>query len=233
MLGLRNEILSTTSFGPRAHLEGVNIPPGLKLPPLDLVRLEAEQLPECQRDGIGSIRAVFYSQKRGIVTGDNDDRPLPEPLAWNTSFPNLFKFSYFAHTQDVPVELLEPVIFTLKMFIRVLEESTEDQLRAIGHYLPNQDAKKANYVMLANSRFKLCQHLMKSVIDRPAEAMPYFEAAVQADQLNMGKATKAPWLANPLLWTQYCEARTLAGVFTDETKVALEHALMAMDSPKV
>lgn len=34
-----------------------------------------------------------------------------------------------------------------------------------------------------------------------------------------------------MLWIQYSEALSLAGVFTEETKVALEHALEVVDSP--
>jgi len=131
----------------------------------------------------------------------------------------------------VPVDLREPVVFGLQMFIRVLEESSEKQLRAIGHYLPHQDAQKANYFMLSNARFKLCRHLMNPMIDRPSETLPYFEAAIEADRRRTGKSNRAPWLLNPMLWIQYSEALTLAGVFTEETKVALEHALEVVDSP--
>lgn len=37
------------------------------------------------------------------------------------------------------------------MFVRVLTESTEKELRAIGHYLPNQTAGNASYYMVRPS----------------------------------------------------------------------------------
>lgn len=43
MLGLRNQILSSATFEPRAHLEGTDLPAGFRLPSLDIVRLEAAQ----------------------------------------------------------------------------------------------------------------------------------------------------------------------------------------------
>lgn len=48
----------------------------------------------------------------------------------------------------VPFELLEAVIFALGMFARVLTESEESQLRAMGHILPHQKAEDALYFMV-------------------------------------------------------------------------------------
>lgn len=44
--------------------------------------------------------------------------------------------------------MLEPVVFALEMFIRVLQECSEQQLRVIGHVLPNQTLEKAQYFMV-------------------------------------------------------------------------------------
>lgn len=49
---------------------------------------------------------------------------------------------------SVPFELLEAVIFALGMFIRVLTEGEESQLRAMGHILPHQRAEDALYFMV-------------------------------------------------------------------------------------
>ena len=46
---------------------------------------------------------------------------------------------------------MEDVIWTLEMFVRVLTESTEKQLRDVGHYLPKQKAEVANYFMVSAS----------------------------------------------------------------------------------
>ena len=48
----------------------------------------------------------------------------------------------------VPYELLEAVIFALAMFVRVLTEGEENQLRTMGHILPHQKAEDALYFMV-------------------------------------------------------------------------------------
>ena len=48
----------------------------------------------------------------------------------------------------VPIELLESVIFALDMFVRVLIEGEETQLRIMGHIFPHQKAKDASYLMV-------------------------------------------------------------------------------------
>ena len=48
----------------------------------------------------------------------------------------------------VPEHMLEPVVFALEQFIRVLTECPERQLRVIGHVLPHQTLEAAQYVMV-------------------------------------------------------------------------------------
>ena len=46
------------------------------------------------------------------------------------------------------MDLLEDVIWTLEMLIRVLIESTEEQLRGVGYYSPKQTAEVGSYVLV-------------------------------------------------------------------------------------
>ncbi|TFK74988.1 hypothetical protein BDN72DRAFT_603022 [Pluteus cervinus] len=95
--------------------------------------------------------------------------------------PSLFKWSWFVHASDVPEDLLEPCIFALKMFLRLLEESPEQILRASGYYLPGQDPATVNHTLTANCRMKVTFALMNSKIDRPAEAAPCLKKSIEAE----------------------------------------------------
>ncbi|TCD67331.1 hypothetical protein EIP91_000252 [Steccherinum ochraceum] len=228
MLARQKDIQRQPVFQPRAHLEGVKLPNGFKLPAMESVRREAKLLPEMRVNGPGEIRAMWFKDGQ-ISTGGRQPEPLPEPLAWNTSLPNLFKFSYFTHVEDVPADLVEDVIFILKMFVRVLTESTEKQLRDIGHYLPHQKAEVAQYFMLANTRFKLVTHLMNYEIDRPEEALDHLKAGAQADinQLRSKGIREDPIENNPYLYSLYSSALTFTNKFDKETKEMLEKVLKA------
>ena len=84
-----------------------------------------------------------------------------DALGYHSNCDALFWFSYLVDPPDgsscvrtgskptnldsgslVPDEMLEHVIFALKMFIRVFEECSDNALRAIGHKIP-QDPEKA------------------------------------------------------------------------------------------
>ncbi|THH31046.1 hypothetical protein EUX98_g3139 [Antrodiella citrinella] len=225
MLGRQQDILRAASFEPRAHLEGIDLPKGFTLPSLAAVREESQQLAELKITGLGDV-LTYYRGSDGV---GRPPKPLPEPLCWNTRLPKLFKFSYFTQCGDVPVDLLEDVIFILKMFVRVLTESTEQQLREIGHYLPHQKAEVAGYFMLSNTRYKLITHLMNANIDRPEEALPQLEAAAHEHLQRLRKTGSRddPVRANPLLYHIYASALTFTNQFNKKTKDMLEAVLKA------
>lgn len=50
-------------------------------------------------------------------------------------------------------DLLEDCIFTLKMLIRVLQETSESVLRNVGHYCPDQEPDFARYFMVKTSYY--------------------------------------------------------------------------------
>ena len=177
---------------PKAHLQGIRVPQD-KIPPIQNVLSDAERLPELLQQGPGEIGLINMQLGGKRVV-------LSEPLAYNSMLPNLFKYSYFVRVEDGPFvsrvstpissnsypspyvvleDILEECIWALRMFIRGLEEGTEEQLRTIGHILAHQEAKSAKYFMvrffgaymrlvylknttyqLGNARQKLCHHLM-------------------------------------------------------------------------
>lgn len=77
--------------------------------------------------------------------------------------------------------MLEAVVFALEMFIRVMTECSERQLRAMGHVLANQTLETAQYFMVrgrlvavvhdadtrfqrSNARYKLATHLLYVIL---------------------------------------------------------------------
>lgn len=51
-----------------------------------------------RKKGPPQLRTVFV--KEGKTTVLNPDGALAEPIAWNTSMPNLFRFAYFVKVED-------------------------------------------------------------------------------------------------------------------------------------
>ncbi|TFK74991.1 hypothetical protein BDN72DRAFT_603689 [Pluteus cervinus] len=143
--------------------------------------------------------------------------------------PGLFKWSYFVHSSDVPEDLLEPCIFSLKMFLRLLEESSEHILRAMGHYLPGQNPAVANYTMTANCRMKIIDALMNPKINRPVEATPFLKKSIEADTKKLAKEGLQAWMVNPGLFEAYGEA--LMATDLREAKLQLEKALVGAEGP--
>ncbi|KAI0060082.1 hypothetical protein BV25DRAFT_1828173 [Artomyces pyxidatus] len=229
MLGLRNEILQQGTFAPRAHLEGIDLPKNFQLPSLQKVGQDAVKLAKIKREGgpeeIQSVFMTSTAKTRGKGI------PMTEPERYNVLLPDLFRFGYFAHTSDVPDSLLEDVIFVLKMFIRVMEESSEDQLRAMGHILPNQKLEVGKYFILTNARYKLCVHLLKPKIDRPREAIPFLKISVETDSERLTAKGKVPWVENPFLFSLYAEALVFAGEYA-EAKPMLGRVLEAAERKK-
>ncbi|KAI0798244.1 hypothetical protein C8Q75DRAFT_741096 [Abortiporus biennis] len=229
MLGLRDEITRQATFAPRAHLEGINLPSTFKLPTLSAVRQDIALRASLNNSDFKDTRAVYVGKLGAHPTGVG--ATLQDPLGYNMALPNLFKFAYFTHVEDVPDEFLEDVIWGLQMFIRVLTECSEEELRAVGHYLPHQEAKLAGYFMISNSRYKLCRHLLNPKIDSPQEALPILRAAVDehVKRLRDLKIRRAPWLENPGLYSLLGDALVSTGEYTEETKLILEHVLQAVE----
>ncbi|KAI0053520.1 hypothetical protein FA95DRAFT_1481533 [Auriscalpium vulgare] len=231
-LALRSEILKHTAFAPRAHLEGIELPSSFKLPSLTEVSADISQLAKIQREGgPEEIRSLFVSSKPGAPPPGRGEA-MSEPMRYNVLLANLFRFSYFARSTDVPDSILEPVIFALKMFIRVMEEGTEQQLRGMGHILPNQTLEFGKYFILSNARYKVITHLLHPDIDRADEALPYLTAAMEADMARKGMETRTPWVENPFLWWRYGDALVWTGEYAD-AKPVLENVLAACSAQKI
>lgn len=206
---------------PKAHLQGIRVPQD-KIPPIQNVLSDAERLPDLLQQGPGEIGLINMQLGGKRVV-------LSEPLAYNSMLPNLFKYSYFVRVEDVLEDILEECIWALRMFIRGLEESTEEQLRTIGHILAHQESKSAKYFMLGNARQKLCHYLMSPNIDRPDEAIPFLKASLAADIDKLGTEEKV-WKANLGLFGTLGHAQALAGIHGDDTKAMLQRVLRQIPS---
>ncbi|VDC07653.1 unnamed protein product [Peniophora sp. CBMAI 1063] len=165
-----------------------------------------------------------------------------EAIRYNVQLPNLFKFAYYTLTEDVPDDILEPVIFALSMFIREIEEESDEQLRAIGHLLPHQKDKATifavKYILLANARMKICNHLMNPKVNRPEETIPHLKKAIEHDAQRMKTKNERGkgWEVNPPLWARYGDALFLTGEYK-EAKTVFERVLQGtnvqVDNPAV
>ncbi|GBE89835.1 hypothetical protein SCP_1701600 [Sparassis crispa] len=157
---------------------------------------------------------------------------IRHPLEWNTALPNLLKWSYYVHVPDVPPDMVEDVISTLKILVPVFQKCSTREIKAMGFLPSDQPVEVAHYLLLYNSRQKLCQYLLLPEIDRPSEALPYLEWLVENDTYFHRGSGNVPWLENPSLYSMYANALVLSGVFTAKTKVALEHVLEAADQSR-
>ncbi|KAJ4468366.1 hypothetical protein C8J55DRAFT_564866 [Lentinula edodes] len=139
----------------RAKLEGIDIPVGFRLPELEMVLKDAAEVTTIMRSPPPPTEGRTRSgESIGI---------LPDALVYNTSLPQLFKFSYFCEVEDVPLEILPECIWALEWFIRALTDGLELQLRTFGHILPHQSANQARYFMSSNVQFKAASHLLNKL----------------------------------------------------------------------
>ncbi|KAK0467212.1 uncharacterized protein EV420DRAFT_1636240 [Desarmillaria tabescens] len=210
---------SSTVKEPRAHLEGHDLPADFKLPDLALVREEAAYVQELMRKP--EPEAILGRNSQGQDVGI-----LPTALIYNTILPNLFQFSYFCNVVDVPSDILLQCVWALEWFIRALKECSEDQLRSVGHILPNQQGEMADfarYFALSNARNKVAHHLLGPQIDRPIEALRHSREAVQTDEKRCVESTGISNVAklNPVLYGNYAVSLARARTDDKEAKKAL------------
>ncbi|TCD64193.1 hypothetical protein EIP91_004426 [Steccherinum ochraceum] len=207
MLGRQHEIVHEASFHPRVEIKGVDLGPSFKLPSLNEV-----------------FRQVVQVAEDGQVS-----EPVPEPAGWVLLLGNLLMFSFGAHTDDVPVDLIEDTIFVLQILVHVLSASIDQHIRPISqrilHCNPNPDL---NYIMEVNARYHLTDLLMKSSIDRPLHALPHFRAIERANTAKMEAEGRRDdqYEHNLFFYSGYSAALTFTGHFSANTKEMLERVLM-------
>ncbi|KAF8656079.1 hypothetical protein AX16_002779 [Volvariella volvacea WC 439] len=99
---------------------------------------------------------------------------IPEDVSLRTDVNILYLFSNYCHVQDVPDDLLEPVIWALKAELCTLMESPE-------YGCAGSDEESGKTTMYINVMTKLARHLMKSRISRHKEAIPYLKECIKLD----------------------------------------------------
>ncbi|KAJ3538100.1 hypothetical protein NM688_g6568 [Phlebia brevispora] len=277
MVGRQDALLQAPTSPLRANIEGVGgLPEWFRLPSVEDVRKDVEQLETyLATDGPATDRAALASAETSeAVTSHRADvwtnhavtGMSAERWQWSEGTPeldNLFLFARFCNPSDVPKDLMEPVIWALKIAHRMISECADEQL---GEYAAHADTFRSYYVRLfkypidhavliyfsavlqrttklTNARIKLNKLLLNPSIDRPSEAIPYLEAAVEHDarRLQAGKGPQSasvedqrqyrdrPWMCSPILYVFYSHARALSGLFDDRTKAALQHTIDACD----
>ncbi|KAJ7770689.1 hypothetical protein B0H16DRAFT_1685922 [Mycena metata] len=217
---------SESTHAPRAHLDGLIIPPGFTLPSLASVRTDAVEAKEMQEqpEDYEDV-ALFYPNARGVeLVAQALPMHLRLALIFNNKLPNLFRFSYFVLDQDVPEDVKDACIWALSMFIRIMEECPESILRAQGHVRPGNDYKKSRSITLLNARGKITSHLLHA--DRAREAITYAKAMVD-EELTRGDDM---WMQNPMPFELYGEALVLSRADDQEAAKTLRRAMRGIES---
>ncbi|KAJ6469410.1 hypothetical protein C8R45DRAFT_908821 [Mycena sanguinolenta] len=189
---------------PRAHLDGFNLPKDFSLPALTSVRADAVRSREIRK------RPEDYKNVPLFPPGSPANKePLPMHLKLALIFSahpglsNLFGFSYYARTADVPEDLVDDCIWTLSLFVNIVEECSEAVLRATGIVSADEDYDVFRYITLVNARVKLVSHLLDH--DRAKEAVPFAKAVVEED---CSRGISEIWLQNPCaLYISYSAAQ--------------------------
>ncbi|KAJ7064718.1 hypothetical protein C8F01DRAFT_1127849 [Mycena amicta] len=192
---------------PRAHLDGFELPNNFVLPRLEAVRADAERSLD-MRDNPSTYEDIvlfFPPSNPASVVASKQPLAMHLKLAliFNLQVSNLFRFAYFARTEDVPDDILDECIWALGLFIRIMEECTEAVLRALGHVKGNNDYKQSKYLSLLNARSKIIVHLDR--LNRYQDALPYAKAAMD-DECTRGEEM---WLKNPMVFEMYGEVLVL------------------------
>ncbi|TFK75028.1 hypothetical protein BDN72DRAFT_955366 [Pluteus cervinus] len=209
---------------PRAHLEGLELNANFQLPDLQSVRDEVVLIPEALNSPLEQFKGMTITNGGDCTTSLDDPS---RPVVCNIMLPALFRWSYFVHSSDIPEDLLEPCLFSLKMFLRLLEEAPEKILYALAYYHTGQDTEAVNYALVANCRMKILCALTR--LNRPAEAAPFLEKWVEVDTEKLAKEGKQAWMVNPVLFAHYGES--LMTTDLREAKLQLEKALAGAEGP--
>ncbi|KAJ6608249.1 hypothetical protein B0H10DRAFT_2068783 [Mycena sp. CBHHK59/15] len=195
---------------PRARLDGLDLGRKFVLPSLELVRADAVRSREMKTHPDDFKKATIS------FDGGRERGGLPLPLIFNSLLPSLFKFSYFVQVEDVPADIMEDCIWALSLFIRVMEECSEEVLRTIGHVKAGNDYRRSKYFSLINARGKIVLHLLQVGLSRPRDALPYAKAM--------------SWLLNPMPFEVYGEALVLTRTDDEEALKALKRAMLGITS---
>ncbi|KAK7059745.1 MYND-type domain-containing protein [Favolaschia claudopus] len=211
---------------PRAHLDGINLPKDFPVPTLKQVREDAVEAKQMQQHPEEYEDIVFMFPPGSPANQETLPKHLKLGLVFNNLLPGLFKFSYFVAEGDVPEDVVSDCIWALSLFIRVMEECSENVLRAAGHVKKNNDFKMSRYITLINARAKIVSHLIKS--KRVEEAVPYAKAIVDEEYSRGADA----WLENPMPFMVYGETLLLSRLDDHEAVKMLRRAMLGVESDK-
>ncbi|KAF8659834.1 hypothetical protein AX16_001719 [Volvariella volvacea WC 439] len=234
----QNSGLVRAIVAPRIQFHGsVAIPPHVKLPPLEDVRREVKELPAIIKEGPHAGINVLVSG-----TTEKIFENAPAALAFNTQLPNLFRFAYLVDVRDVPEDLFKPIIWALKMSLRVLTKPqrrcsvvlvtirltktpTKPIISWCEFYAEIQDFHSLNNIQTTDTRIKLASHLMNPCVNKPVEAIPYLKECIDADteRYKRFKSGVNPWMEHPVLFHHYGEALIHSSL--TEAKTIFEKAL--------
>ncbi|KAF7338746.1 hypothetical protein MSAN_02197000 [Mycena sanguinolenta] len=209
---------------PRAHLDGVNIRKDFSLPALSSVRADAVRSREMRKrpEELENVTLMFPAG--GSANKESLPKHLRLELIFGAEVPSLFRFSFYAHVDDMPEDIMDDCIWALSTFIRIMEECSETVLRATGNVQENEDCHIVKYYTLLNARWKIVFHLLDR--NRPEEAVP-FAKAIAEEACSHGDEG---WLRNPTPFFLYGETLVLTRRDDDEAVRMLRRALFGLES---
>ncbi|KAL0575626.1 hypothetical protein V5O48_006351 [Marasmius crinis-equi] len=142
----------------------------IQMPSLDDVRNDATSASEFLKNPV--LPTIHVATKNGEDLGT-----FHPAIAYHHMFPNLYKFSFLCHEDDVPEDIIHDCLWALRQRLIGLAEAPESQLRWI---LPhdengNIDAE-AKSVMDARTRIKIAAYCLSPQINLPEEALVQLES---------------------------------------------------------
>ncbi|KAH9917463.1 uncharacterized protein B0H18DRAFT_34765 [Fomitopsis serialis] len=163
------------------------------LPTLDSVRKDIARIPAV-RNNLSRLPAQARVRFKDLYTGEVCQDPASPSLLLNLHLYELFKYSYLIDIDDVPEDILRPVVWALEIMTVVASESTDAQLIAarlirtensVADTLSGQAATQS--VIVSNGRFilrmqtnvKLAGLLLKSNVNKPRDAVKHLESILE------------------------------------------------------
>ncbi|KAL6302629.1 hypothetical protein BKA93DRAFT_827325 [Sparassis latifolia] len=214
---MANAASKYATFPPRMTSEGIILHEDFQLPSFELVQKDLAKLRQMKATG------PCYVAVR--LEGNPNPSVLPLSLSWTATIPDLFAWAIFVSPEDVAPELVEDVIFVLKIFVQGLQEGTDAQLEFLGYAWDPDDPAFTKSRLTNNTRFKLSSHLLNPTINRPGEALPYIKAIIDEESIYYAKHGKALLSEDPYVYVLYGEALVYSNIYTEETRSVLEKFL--------
>ncbi|TCD68132.1 hypothetical protein EIP91_011497 [Steccherinum ochraceum] len=153
----------------------------------------------------------------------------PEAAGWYQRLPTLFLFSLLVTPNDVPLDVVEAVMFAWRMVIQLMDEPPSLVLiQSIG-MCGIRMTEKNEFILLTISRQKLIMCAMREDVNVPEDALDVIEPMIfeHGMRLQHGRPSylNKPWRDELEVYAQYADALVFANRFDEKTKTLIENLM--------